>query len=58
MARIAAVVSNGCDPDPRVLREARWLAEDGHLVEIHAFDRLEELPEREILEGIEILEWK
>lgn len=54
MARIASVVSNGCDPDPRVLREARWLCEAGHDVTIHAFDRLENLPQEEILGGVKI----
>ncbi len=55
MARIAAVVSNGCSPDPRVLREARWLVETGHEVTIHAFDRLEELPQSEEIDGIQII---
>ena len=39
MARVAAVVSNACAPDPRVQRHARWLAQEGHDVVIHAFDR-------------------
>ena len=52
MARIASVVTNGCNPDPRVLREARWLVEMGHEVTIHAFDRLENLPQQESVEGI------
>ena len=54
MAHIASVVSNGCSPDPRVLREARWLVEEGHEVTIHAFDRLEELIEEEDIAGIRI----
>ena len=52
MARIAAVVSNGCNPDPRVLREARWLVETGHEVTVHAFDRYENLPLEEDLSGV------
>ncbi len=55
MVRVAAVVSNGCNPDPRVLREAAWLVEAGHDVTIHAFDRLEELTEREVVDGITII---
>lgn len=39
MARIAMIVSNACSPDPRVQRHAKWLAEIGHDVTIHAFDR-------------------
>ena len=54
MARIAAVVSNGCNPDPRVLREARWLIDEGHEVTIHAFDRLQNLPLEETVDGIQI----
>ena len=33
------VVTNACDPDPRVERSADWLATAGHEVTIHAFDR-------------------
>lgn len=55
MGRVAAVVSNGCNPDPRVLREAVWLVEAGHDVTIHAFDRLQEYPEREVMDGITII---
>ena len=55
MPRIAAVVSNGCNPDPRVLREARWLVEEGHDVTIHAFDRLQNLPLNEEIDGIQVI---
>ena len=55
MGRVEAVVSNGCNPDPRVLREAAWLVEAGHDVTIHAFDRLEEQTERELVDGITII---
>ena len=54
MTRIAAVVSNGCAPDPRVLRIARWYAEQGHEVEVHAFDRQEDLPDFEQMDGFQI----
>ena len=39
MARICLVVTNGCAPDPRVERHARWLVECGHDVTIFAWDR-------------------
>ena len=52
--KVSAVVSNGCNPDPRVLREARWLVDEGHEVTIHAFDRLQNLPLEETVEGVHI----
>ena len=39
MVRIAMVVTNGCSPDPRVERHARWLVDEGHEVPIFAWDR-------------------
>ena len=54
MARIAAIVTNGCDPDPRVIREGRWLVESGHEVIIHAFDRNQNLPLNEEIHGVSI----
>ena len=39
MARICLVVTNGCAPDPRVERHARWLVQCGHDVTIFAWDR-------------------
>ena len=39
MVRICLVVTNGCAPDPRVERHARWLVELGHDVTIFAWDR-------------------
>ena len=39
MAKICLVVTNGCAPDPRVERHARWLSELGHDVTIFAWDR-------------------
>ena len=58
MAQIAAVVTNGCDPDPRVIREARWLIEIGHEVTIHAFDRTENLPTSEEIDGVLIRRYR
>jgi len=55
VARIAAVVSNGCAPDPRVIREARWCIEQGHEMVIHAFDRRENLPIDEVIDGVRII---
>ena len=42
MARVAMIVSNSCNPDPRVEKEAISLALEGYEVTIHAFDRLED----------------
>ena len=36
---ICMIVTNGCSPDPRVERHARWLAESGYEVTIFAWDR-------------------
>jgi len=50
MARICLVVTNGCAPDPRVERHARWLVECGHELTIFAWDRehtLDALSERD-----------
>lgn len=41
MGTVAMVVTNACAPDPRVERQAAWLAEAGHDVVVHAFDRQE-----------------
>lgn len=55
MGRIAAIVSNPCAPDPRVLREARWLVDAGHEVEVHAFDRHEVHEQREVVDGVQLI---
>ncbi len=39
MSIIAMIVTNDCDPDPRVEKSAKWLVEEGHEVTIYAFDR-------------------
>lgn len=54
MAKIAMVVTNACAPDPRVERHARWLVEDGHEVEILAWDRMADKPANEVLNGYSI----
>ena len=46
MIRICLVVTNGCSPDPRVERHARWLAESGYEVTIFAWDREHTLDEK------------
>jgi len=55
VARIASVVSNGCNPDPRVLREAGWLVDLGHDVTIHAFGRQEQYVEIDESNGVKII---
>ena len=55
LARIAMVVSNPCDPDPRVEKEAGALVNAGHEVVIHAFDREGNRPQEEMVEGARIL---
>ena len=41
MPQVAMIVSNHCDPDPRVEKEAIALVDAGYEVTIHAFDREE-----------------
>ena len=41
MPKVAMVVSNPCNPDPRVEKEATALSNAGYEVTIHAFDREE-----------------
>ena len=55
MASICLVVTNGCAPDPRVERHARWLAEEGHEVSIFAWDRKHHLDEKTVRDGYTIL---
>ena len=55
MASICLVVTNGCDPDPRVERHARWLAEKGHEVTIFAWDRMHNLEKKTNRDGYTIL---
>lgn len=55
VVRICLVVTNGCSPDPRVERHARWLAEEGHQVTIYAWDRGHELDQKSVRNGYTIL---
>lgn len=58
MAHVAMVVTNSCAPDPRVERHASWLAEIGHNVEIHAWDREFEHPRSERKLGYKIIRYR
>ena len=58
MAYIALVVTNACAPDPRVERHARWLAEEGHKVVIHAWDRTHSHPSESIKNGYKIKRYR
>jgi len=55
LADICLVVTNGCDPDPRVERHARWLVEGGHNVAIFAWDRAHNLDEKTTRNGYTII---
>ena len=55
MASICLVVTNGCAPDPRVERHARWLAEEGHEVTVFAWDRKHNLEEKTVRNGYTIM---
>ena len=55
MAKIAMLVSNRHDPDPRVQKEAEVLVKAGHSVRIYAYDRLHEIDiEYEMINGVKI----
>ncbi|HEX2062256.1 MAG TPA: glycosyltransferase, partial [Thermoanaerobaculia bacterium] len=51
------LVSNGCNPDPRVQKEARSLAARGYRVQVWAWDRSAQLPPRETRDGYEIVRY-
>jgi glycosyltransferase involved in cell wall biosynthesis len=55
MAIIAMIVTNACAPDPRVERAAKWLVDEGHEVQIHAFDRSQSSPESTEKNGFTII---
>ena len=57
MASVAMVVSNACSPDPRVQRSAKVLANAGHDVTIHAFDRNQSFPMSEARNGFRIMRY-
>ena len=52
MANIAMIVSNSCNPDPRVEKEAEALLSAGHEVSIHCLDRQENSPTIENKNGL------
>lgn len=54
MNRVVMVVSNACDPDPRVYKEARSLLEQGFVVTVYAWDRSCKCPPYEVKNGIVI----
>ena len=58
MSIIAMIVTNACDPDPRVERAAKWLAEEGHEVMIHAFDRSQSSPKSVERNGFTIIRYQ
>ena len=58
MANVAMVVTNACDPDPRVMNSARWLFEAGHNVTIHAYDRQHTSKPESFMEGVTIKRYR
>lgn len=52
--RVAMIVSNACDPDPRVEKEAAALASAGHDVTVIAWDRAGSSAAEEVREGFTI----
>lgn len=58
MVRVAMVVTNPCAPDPRVLRHAKWLVEAGYRVTVHAFDREEQYPLSENIDGVRVMRYQ
>lgn len=52
--RIAVLFERAHQPDPRVRKETRALAEAGHAVRVHAWDRTGTLPAVEDDDGVEI----
>ena len=52
MANVAMVVTNACDPDPRVINSARWLSKAGHHVTIHAYDRQHTAEVESVIDGV------
>ncbi len=57
MASVAMVVTNACAPDPRVMRSAELLGQKGHTVTIHAFDRTQDAPMSEMVNGVRIMRY-
>ena len=57
MANVAMVVTNACDPDPRVMQSARWLTEQGHQVTIHAYDRQQKSRPSSMIDDVKIIRY-
>jgi len=57
MANVAMVVTNACDPDPRVMQSTRWLTEQGHQVTIHAYDRQHISSATSIIDDVKIIRY-
>jgi glycosyltransferase involved in cell wall biosynthesis len=56
MTHIAMLLSNGFRPDPRVLKEAKGLAQRGHQVSIICWDRANEMPPTDTpYPGVEVI---
>ena len=55
MPSVAMIVSNPCDPDPRVEKEGLALIDAGYDVTIHAFDREEKRELETIVDNVKIL---
>jgi glycosyltransferase involved in cell wall biosynthesis len=53
--RVLMILSNPCNPDWRVLKEATALTRDGWRVTILAWDRSRRLPARETIDGVVIV---
>ena len=58
MPKVAMIVSNSCNPDPRVEKEAIALSKAGDEVTIHAFDREEKYELYSQLENITIKRYR
>ena len=58
MPDVAMIVSNPCNPDPRVEKEALSLQNSGFNVIIHAFDRQENSDSLSKIEGVQIKRYK
>ena len=55
MGHVVMLVTNACAPDPRVLRQARWLVQASHEVTVHAFDRGQEHAPLETVDGVTVV---
>jgi glycosyltransferase involved in cell wall biosynthesis len=58
MKNIAMLLSNAFRPDPRVYKEALSLVQAGYNVNVICWDRNNEYPQKEIIQGINIIRLK